>query len=228
MSELSPKPDVAPSIRRVSGTGAAAPVPGRMLFQADSAAEPTSPSLPAVSTNRSSEPALGVPSCRPLSPARFHINFTASEALKNNLDKARELAGRGATVESLFEQAMELLVGKLEQKKLGVAGRKSRDTQNPNGRYVPKAVKRTVHERDGGQCTFVSNDGHRCSERSDLHFDHIVPRALAGEATPKSLRLRCGSHNQLHAEQCFGPLFMADKRQSESGGGSSSEAHSST
>ncbi len=39
----------------------------------------------------------------PLTPARYHVNFTASQDLKENLDRARELAGHGTTVESLFE-----------------------------------------------------------------------------------------------------------------------------
>ena len=106
---------------------------------------------------------------------------------------------------------MELLVAELEKKKLGVAGRKAGKVANPRGRYIAKAVARAVHDRDGGQCTFRDESG-RCSERTGLHFDHVVPHALGGESTADNLRLRCGPHNQLHAERCFGPLFVAGKR----------------
>ncbi|MBT8495739.1 MAG: HNH endonuclease, partial [Deltaproteobacteria bacterium] len=75
---------------------------------------------------------------------------------------------------------------------------------------------RTVHDRDGGQCTFRDESGRRCSERTGLHFDHVVPHALGGESTVDNLRLRCGPHNQLHAEQCFGPLFVERRRARDS------------
>ena len=38
----------------------------------------------------------------------------------------------------------------------------------PASRHIPNHVKREVYARDQGQCTFVSSDGHRCSERGGL------------------------------------------------------------
>jgi hypothetical protein len=149
---------------------------------------------------------------KPLAPARYHVSFTASEGLKNNLERAKELAGHGATVEGLIEDAIELLVTELEKSKLGVAGRKPGRVANPRGRYIAKAIRREVFERDDGQCTFADEQGRRCSERKGLHFDHVVPHARGGASTAENLRLRCGPHNQLAAEQCFGPLFVEARR----------------
>jgi hypothetical protein len=208
--ELAPKPDVPASIRKVrartatrtssrSERGEAGP-----LLQAGqrSAASELFPET--VEGAKSAE-------VRPLAPARYRVQFTAGEALKSNLDRARELAGHGATVEELIEDAVALLVEELEKNKLG-AGRKAGKVANPRGRYIARSVRRQVFERDGGRCTFVDERGRRCSERKGLHFDHVVPHARGGTSTADNLRLRCGPHNQLHADECFGPLFMADKR----------------
>jgi len=73
-------------------------------------------------------------------------------------------------------------------------------------------VKRAVWVRDGGQCTFVSDKGHRCEARSSLEWDHIQEFARGGEATVEGIRLRCRAHNQYTAEQTFGAGFMQAKR----------------
>ena len=67
--------------------------------------------------------------------------------------------------------------------------------------------------RDGGQCTFVSEDGRRCSARSFLEYDHILEFARGGEATVQNLRLLCRAHNRYAAERTFGAGFMHEKRQ---------------
>jgi hypothetical protein len=71
-------------------------------------------------------------------------------------------------------------------------------------RYIPAAARREVYERDGGQCTFRSSDGRRCSERGWLEFHHETPFALGGASTAENLTLRCKLHNAFAAEQDFG------------------------
>jgi hypothetical protein len=70
-----------------------------------------------------------------------------------------------------------------------------------------------VLERDGGQCTFVSEKGKRCESRSRLEFDHIEAFARGGQATVSGVRLRCRAHNQFAAECTFGSEFMREKRE---------------
>jgi hypothetical protein len=77
---------------------------------------------------------------------------------------------------------------------------------------VPAHVRAAVWERDRGECTFVSEDGHRCGSRQRLEFDHAVPVARGGQATVENIRLRCRTHNQLEAERVFGAGFMQQKR----------------
>jgi hypothetical protein len=74
-------------------------------------------------------------------------------------------------------------------------------------------VKRAVFMRDGGQCTFVSESGHRCEATGDVEFDHVTEAARGGEATEQNLRLRCRGHNQHAAEQTYGAGFMKAKRE---------------
>jgi hypothetical protein len=78
-------------------------------------------------------------------------------------------------------------------------------------RYIPRAVVREVHERDGERCTFVSSDGKRCGERGYLELHHRDPFARGGEATAANLTLLCCCHNSLLAERDFGAGFMRSK-----------------
>ena len=74
-------------------------------------------------------------------------------------------------------------------------------------------MKRAVWERDGGQCTFTSEDGHRCTADTRLEWDHIEPVARGGQGTVGNLRLVCRAHNQYLAERTFGEGFMSEKRE---------------
>jgi hypothetical protein len=78
-------------------------------------------------------------------------------------------------------------------------------------RYLSVQVRRAVHERDGGQCAFISADGRRCNARGLIQFDHLIPFARNGSSDVPNLRLLCTAHNQLHAQKCFGISQIAAK-----------------
>jgi hypothetical protein len=71
----------------------------------------------------------------------------------------------------------------------------------PRSRHIPAEVKRQVFERDGGQCTFVADNGRHCESRAFIEFDHAVLFSRGGDHSPDGLRLRCRAHNQLGAER---------------------------
>jgi 5-methylcytosine-specific restriction endonuclease McrA len=79
-------------------------------------------------------------------------------------------------------------------------------------RHIPAEVKRGVFKRDGGQCTYTSESGHRCEARGDVEFDHKTEVARGGGSTVDDVQLRCRGHNQFTAEQTFGAGFMQAKR----------------
>ena len=81
--------------------------------------------------------------------------------------------------------------------------------ERSKSRYIPRAVRRKVYERDDGRCAYVSPDGKRCSERWGLEYHHKLAFGLGGESTADNLILMCRCHNGLAAEQDFGVEKMA-------------------
>jgi hypothetical protein len=116
-------------------------------------------------------------------------------------------------VAKVLKRALDSLVRELEQRKFARSARSRPRRSSANGRYVSAEIRRTVWQRDAGCCTFVSESGKRCEERTRLEFDHVDPLARGGQATADRMRLRCRAHNQYAAECAFGAGFMRGKRQ---------------
>jgi 5-methylcytosine-specific restriction endonuclease McrA len=112
----------------------------------------------------------------------------------------------------VIDRALDALIQTLERRKFAATSRTRPRRSSANGRYVPAEIRRAVWQRDGGQCTFVSDKGHRCEARERLEFDHVDPVARGGRSTVKGMRLRCRAHNQYEAERTFGAGFMQRKR----------------
>jgi len=153
----------------------------------------------------------------PPAPLRFELRCTLDERTHELLRQAQALLSHSVPagdVGQVLRRALELLVPKLERQKFGATDRPQRCARPTNGtRHIPAQVRHAVLKRDQGQCTFVGDDGHRCSERRYLELDHVVPVARGGGATVGNLRLRCRAHNQLEAERTFGAGFMQAKRE---------------
>ena len=69
-----------------------------------------------------------------------------------------------------------------------------------------------MHERDGGQCTYVDAHGRRCKARDRLEFHHRKPFGLGGDHSPENTALACRVHNVLLAEQDYGQDLMSRYR----------------
>jgi 5-methylcytosine-specific restriction endonuclease McrA len=78
--------------------------------------------------------------------------------------------------------------------------------------HIPNATQREILARDGLRCTFVSEDGCRCTASSFLQIHHEQPWAKGGNSTVGNLRLLCAAHNRLLAEQDFGRELIAARR----------------
>ena len=87
-------------------------------------------------------------------------------------------------------------------------------------RHIPAEVKRSVWERDQGQCAFVGRNGRRCTERGRLEFHHVHAYALGGPATIDNIALFCRAHNAHESRRLFGETN--GKKVSRSGASSSS------
>jgi len=152
----------------------------------------------------------------PLAPERFALQVTINGRTHELLRRAQALLGHAVPpgdVAQVLERALDELVDRLEKRKFAKATRPRPGRSGTKGRYIPAAIRRAVRQRDGDQCTFVSDKGKRCEERARLEFDHVDPVARGGEASVSRIRLRCRAHNQYAAECAFGAAFMRGKRE---------------
>ena len=154
----------------------------------------------------------------PLSAEAFAVQFTRSREADKRFRYLQDLLGhqvaRGDLAE-VYDRAVKALIAKMEHVRFGVCKRPRAGSAAPSGdpRYISMQVKREVWIRDGGQCTYESESGHRCEARGELEFDHKVEVARGGGSTADNLQLRCRGHNQHAAEQTFGAGFMKRKRE---------------
>ncbi|HYJ31707.1 MAG TPA: hypothetical protein VE326_00640, partial [Candidatus Binatia bacterium] len=159
-------------------------------------------------------------------PEYYLVRVTIGRATHDKLRYAQALLSHAVPsgdVAQVLDRALDVLIARLERKKLGAARLPKssiQDTEVPTDpvragtdtRYIPTQVRRAAWERDAGRCSFVGLGGHRCESRRFLEFDHAEPFARGGAATVEGLRLRCRAHNQFAAERDFGAEFMRIKR----------------
>ena len=153
----------------------------------------------------------------PLSEARFAIEFTASDSLREKLELCLDLMSHtnpNRDLAVVVERAVDLLLPQLQRKRFARVKR-PRDTSagaKSTASGVTNATRRVVFERDGTRCTYVADDGRGCEARAFLELDHAQPKALGGTNDAHNLRVRCRAHNQLWAEQVFGRERVARGR----------------
>lgn len=154
----------------------------------------------------------------PLAPQRYKVQFTADRETHDDIMQARDLmrhSNPSGHLEPIFKYCVRAGVERLEARQRGLVrqrGRRSTDRrQAPTSRHVPRAVRRAVFARDGAQCTFHDEDGHRCAAKTLLELDHIDPFALGGLHTVENLRVRCRAHNKYSAEKLYGQAFIDER-----------------
>ena len=233
VAELAPRPDIPSAIRKLpqkrqgpSLVAVEAPplasateiFPGRVEAQA--AVPPphelvarrvvtqppaTSPVLPTLA------PPPRTAFVEPLAPARFKVQFTASAALRDKLERLTALLRSevpDGDLAAVIDRAVTDTLERLEARRFGktVAPRKTlADTDTSSvSRHIPASVRRTVRERDGERCRFVDEQGRRCSERYRLEFHHRRPFAMGGDHRPDNIGLLCPQHNRFLAEHDYG------------------------
>jgi len=161
-----------------------------------------------------------------LSADRFGVRFTADTEFRERLEEVRALASQRDAAQrrgdgdllSLMKRGLEAYRRELRKERFGV-GSKPRlvpsqraESGEPAGRSrrVAAAVAREVYLRDGGCCTFCSEDGRRCGVRRFFELDHVLPWAAGGESTleipPVSVRVMSTGQVSSHwvAEGCDG------------------------
>jgi hypothetical protein len=127
----------------------------------------------------------------PLAPGRYKVQFTASAALREKLERLQDLMRASVPdgdLAAIIDQAVTEKLARLEARRFAQARKPRKELSetdtSPRTRQIPAAVKRAVYERDGGRCRFVD---------------------------------ACRGHNGLMAEADYGRRAMALHR-GESGG----------
>ncbi len=105
-------------------------------------------------------------SVKPVAAQRYEIQLTIGQGTHAKLQYAQSLLSHqvatGDVVE-ILDRALDALIVRLEKRKFAATARPRQAPRPTAGkRHIPAHVKRTVWQRDGGQCTFISDAGRRC------------------------------------------------------------------
>lgn len=164
---------------------------------------------------------------KPAPLRKVKIEFVADERILELIEEAKSAISHShpnASLEVLFQRALETLLEKnsklrraerVQRKKAKATSESpiANETLPPvfaaeplhENRVFPRPVQHVVWIRDGGQCTYVSSDGKRCTSKTFLEIDHARPWARGGSSSdPTNLGLLCKCHNLLAARQVFG------------------------
>ncbi len=168
---------------------------------------PTAPAPDPASRRVPAPPSL----VQPLSPCRYKVQFTATAALHDRLERLRALLRTevpDGDLAAIFETAVTEKLERLEARRFaGVTSPRrapARSAPAPSSRYIPATVRRAVHLRDRSQCRYVDAQGRRCPERHRLEYHHRHPFGLGGAHDTDNICLMCRSHNGLMAEVDYG------------------------
>jgi len=202
------------------GLGLAAPREVSQDGPASACAHSLAPGRPVPSSSPANAPAEvplgGRDRIAPLSAGRYELRTTLDQETHDLLRQLQALLAHAipsGDVPELLKRALKLAVQDAERRRYAATSKPGTKRRSKNLRHIPADVRRDVHKRDGGQCTFVSTAGRRCAETRFLEYDHVHPVARGGQATITNTRLRCRAHNQLEAERTYGSGFMREKRE---------------
>ncbi len=197
-----PQPDAPSKIRKLPARRAPAVTPEPLaLMPAPTPEPPVRPTVTLRPENR----------VAPLSASRYKVQFTADEALRDKLERAKNLISHtnpNMDLAVVVERAIDLLLAELEKKKLAKTKRPRRARKSQPG-AISRATRRKVYERDGDRCSYVSEDGRRCEAKAFLELDHVKPRARRGSGESGNVRVLCRAHNRMFAERAFGKEHVA-------------------
>jgi hypothetical protein len=227
IAEIAPRPDVPAVIRKLPQRGTPppavasreplAPNSGPQLFPDGVSSPVPAPSPITVAANVRT-------AVMPFSPARYKVQFTASAALHDKLERLRGLMRPqvpDGDLATIIEQAVTEKLERLEAKRFATTKaprKKLADAHSSSSsRYIPAAVRRAVRERDGNRCRYVDAKGRRCTESKRLEYHHRHPYGLGGNHLLRNICLICHGHNMYFAAHDYGQTVMARYRRSRNG-----------
>ena len=233
VSELEPKPEISPTIRKLPDRSAPRSVAPAQLGAPRVAScalniDPVSALLGPLGLSEDPPAPASAPTrsavIEPVGPSRFRVRFDVDAELRDKFERLQALMRSSVPdgdLVRLIDIAVTEKLERIEAKRFAKtkAPRKNvaQTDMSPKSRHIPAAVRRIVHERDRGQCAYRDKRGRRCSKRHDLEFHHKEPFGRGGDHSPGNLTLMCRAHNTFLAEHDYGKEVMARFRASASG-----------
>ena len=222
LADRAPRPSIRASVRKLPSTR---DVPLPLIRSTTPRASDPAAGGWSATARRTSGSATHVQQQRleepePLGQDRFRIQLTADRELYQMFGEARALLRHqipNGDPAEIFRRGLVLLVKEVRQKRFATGAQRARPkgpapAQGQRSRHIPAAIRREVHERDGGRCTFVSEMGKRCSAGEFLEFHHRDPWARFREHRVDRIALLCRAHNQYAAELDYSPRHMGKYR----------------
>jgi hypothetical protein len=208
LADRAPKLDAPTVVRRL---------PERVAVSKPLVLESLAPATPAaVSAGPSARS-----STEPLGGSRYKVQFTAAPEMHAKLREAQALLRHqipDGDLGRIFDRALDALLRDVRRAKFADAPHPRAERAEAPGsvsRHIPAAIRRVVAKRDGERCTFVSDEGRRCSARDALEFHHVEPFAYEPRHRLDGITLRCRAHNALAATHDFGAAHMAQFRRED-------------
>ena len=221
---LAPKEELKPSIRKE---------PSRDRMAPEGATTEGKPPPPAGGQQKRTPDLL-----QPATEDRYNFRFSAGKAFTEKFKRLAEVLGVPCPhrdMEKVFEQALEIALDKKDPKRRlerrrkraakkgaarpGKVAKKRSETQKKEetsgspavSRYVSPEVQERAFERAGYQCEYRGPEGSRCSCRTGLQVEHVMPFAVYQTHDERYLRAYCPAHNLLAAKKFYGREFIQRK-----------------
>jgi hypothetical protein len=225
VADLAPRPDVPALIRKLPDRVDAdlvtpAVTPARHELGPDRGSVAPSDPLPErgqLATPSATGKACGRSAVEPLGSGRFKVQFTASAAFCESLERLKALMMSSVPdgdVARIIETAVTEALERREKRRFAKVKTPRKTLADTNtaaspSRYIPAPVRRVSHASDDGRCGFVSSGGRRCGALRRVQFHHVVPWARGGDRSPGNIRLMCRTHNVYLAGKDYGEAVMA-------------------
>ena len=153
----------------------------------------------------------------PLAPEIYELRLVYGSTTHDKLAYLRDLLSHqipSGDLAAVTDRAFEIAIAQIEKQKFAATSRPRASAGNveSDSRHIPDHVQRAVWKRDGGACTYVSDDGRRCGSTFQVEFHHQIEFARGGEPTEGNVCLLCRPHNQYLAECTYRAGFMQAKR----------------
>ena len=148
-----------------------------------------------------------------LSELKTPVDLETEKDIRVLQDVLSQKLGKAASLQELVKWMASVCREKFDpEKKAERAKAKIISSGNskplPGRRPLPARVKHEVVLRDENQCTFVSSQGRRCSEKRWLSGHHIKEVSRGGLNEVGNIQLLCSGHHRMKHQVPRDPLEL--------------------